>query len=79
MEQTRFNQKKDDESKFWGSLWLNKEKKNPKAPDLTGEAEIENQKFKLAIWKNLDRTNNKPDYKLCLSKAQEKQIEQELN
>ncbi|HRZ85984.1 MAG TPA: hypothetical protein P5277_04380 [Candidatus Paceibacterota bacterium] len=78
MEQMNITQTKVDD-KSWGSLWLVKEKKTVKSPDLSGEAKIGNQRFKLAVWKNFDRSNNKPDYKICLSKFEPSQKEAELN
>lgn len=63
--------KENQTESYWGGLWLNKNKKSDKSPDLTGELDFKGEKYSIAIWKQEDRSNNKPDYKMHISPKQE--------
>ncbi len=57
------------ENKFYGGLWLARQNK-PNSPALTGSIEINGKKYFLAMFKNEDRSNRKPDYNLVMQEAE---------
>lgn len=71
----------NQKNKHYGALWFNKSKISEKAPILTGNIKIEDKEFKVSVWKQEDRSNNRPDYKICISPEIEtaKEILEELN